>query len=111
MYMRIDPHSTGRRNVQTLYFGLGTIHRTEEDARTGKNPLTDAEAQEIAAANDAEQQKAFEERKALACSACGKTGTNKRSVRGANGQPDVVICITLACYSQWNQKKVYLNNR
>jgi hypothetical protein len=36
----------------TLYGGLGTVHRTAEDARTGRNPMTQAEIDAAYEAND-----------------------------------------------------------
>jgi hypothetical protein len=94
-----------------LYWGLGSMHRTHEDARTAKNPLTEIEVGEIIAAFEAEQDRIQEARMSLACPACGRTGERKLPTRGANGQPDVLLCATVACYRQWQQKRTYLNSR
>jgi hypothetical protein len=94
-----------------LYVGLGSMHRTYEDARTGRNPLTQSEVDEILAANNAETDRIQEARASLACPACGRIGERKLPARGPQGEADVLICATISCYRQWKAKKLYLDNR
>jgi DNA-directed RNA polymerase subunit M/transcription elongation factor TFIIS len=90
--------------MQTLYAGIGAWHRTEEDAIRRQNPLTQAEIDVIMDANEAEKAAQQAALLALACVACGATGARKTTQRGADGEPDVQICRTLACHKQWNQR-------
>lgn len=94
-----------------LFVGLGTVHRTHDDAVAGRNPLTQDEVDAITAADLAERDRIQAARLPLACPACGRMGERKLPTRGPRGEADVLICATLACYHQWNQKRTYLNSR